>query len=260
MFLSFKSPLSNLPCFKLILLSFFGSCLLFFLLCLLLLFWKERFKPNHEFQLFFETRFSRDVKSWRKFKGQHDQGNRTESLWEGNLPLRGFLRGPLKTSENLLKTSEKSLKTSKNLWKPLKTLWKPSENRDPLRDPLWGRFPSQRLLVLLRQRCCPLNSSPKKYVFLVVLGGLFSFVFWGVWVLEDLGWGEVARRATSCHLTLPLLCLVLFSFWGGGGLSFGRFRARWGPKALFFGYFVVGFCCKESFLLLKKPLFKCNFF
>ena len=42
-----------------------------------------------------------------------------------------------RTSENL----RKPLKTSKNLWKPLKTL--------PLRDPLRGRFPSQRLSVLL---------------------------------------------------------------------------------------------------------------
>ena len=29
----------------------------------------------------------------REFKGTHDRGNRTESLWEGNLPLRGSLRG-----------------------------------------------------------------------------------------------------------------------------------------------------------------------
>ena len=32
----------------------------------------------------------------REFKGQHDRGNRTESLWEGNLPLRGSLRGPVR--------------------------------------------------------------------------------------------------------------------------------------------------------------------
>ena len=31
--------------------------------------------------------------SRRDFKGQHDRGNRTESLWEANLPLRGSLRG-----------------------------------------------------------------------------------------------------------------------------------------------------------------------
>ena len=59
----------------------------------------------------------------RKLYGQQKvRGNRTESLWEGNLPLRGSLRGPLKTSE-------KSLKTTEDLWKPLKTsenLWKPS--------------------------------------------------------------------------------------------------------------------------------------
>ena len=31
--------------------------------------------------------------SSREFKGQHDRGNRTESLSEGILPLRGSLRG-----------------------------------------------------------------------------------------------------------------------------------------------------------------------
>ena len=54
------------------------------------------------------------------------RGNRTESLWEEILPLRGSLRGPLKTSQKSLKTSQKPLKTSQNLWKPLKKLWKPS--------------------------------------------------------------------------------------------------------------------------------------
>ena len=88
------------------------------------------------------------------------RGNRTESLWEGNLPLRGSLRGPLKTPDKSRKTSEKSLKTSENGWKPLKTskdLWKPLKTL-PLRDPLRGRFPSQRLSVLLPLSCCPLNS------------------------------------------------------------------------------------------------------
>ena len=53
--------------------------------------------------------------------GNTIRGNKTESLWEGNLPLRGSLRGPLKISENLRKISEnlcKPLKTSKKLWKP----------------------------------------------------------------------------------------------------------------------------------------------
>ena len=46
-------------------------------------------------------------------RGNTIRGNRPESLWEGNLPLRG------------------ALKISKNLWKPLKNFWKPlkaSEN------------------------------------------------------------------------------------------------------------------------------------
>ena len=36
------------------------------------------------------------VKVWRKFKAQMNRGNRIESLWEGNLPLRGSLKGPLR--------------------------------------------------------------------------------------------------------------------------------------------------------------------
>ena len=86
-------------------------------------------------------------------RGNTNKGNRMESVWEGNLPLRGYLRRPLKTSEILWKTSEnlwKPLKTSKNLWKPLKTL--------RLRDPLRGRIPSQRLSVLLPLIVFPLNS------------------------------------------------------------------------------------------------------
>ena len=69
-------------------------------------------------------------------------------------PLRGALRGPLKTLWKLLKTSEspwKTLKTSKKLWKPLKTL--------PLRDPLRGRFPSQNLSGLLPLFLLPLSLS-----------------------------------------------------------------------------------------------------
>ena len=102
---------------------------------------------------------------WRKFKGQHDYGRRD---WE---PLRGksaSQRVSERTSENLWKVSKnlwKSLKTSENPWKPLKTskdLWKsPLKTlplRGPLRDPLRGRFPSQRLSVLLPLFCCPLNS------------------------------------------------------------------------------------------------------
>ena len=69
-------------------------------------------------------------------RGNTIWGKRTESFWEGNLPQR--------TSENLWKISECLWK---NLWKPPKT----SENpvRDPHRDPLRGRFPSQKLSVLL---------------------------------------------------------------------------------------------------------------
>ena len=54
-------------------------------------------------------------------RGGAIRGNRTESLCEGNLPLRGSLRGPLKTSKKSLKTSKQTL-NSENLQKPLKPL------------------------------------------------------------------------------------------------------------------------------------------
>ena len=45
-----------------------------------------------------ETRFWIRVldSSRREFKGQQNRANRTQSFWEGNLPVRGSLRGPLR--------------------------------------------------------------------------------------------------------------------------------------------------------------------
>ena len=83
-----------------------------------------------------------------------NRGNRTESLWEGNLPLRGSLRGPLKPSEKSLKTSQKSLKISENLLKPLKiskNLWEPLKK-------LW-KSPSQRPSQRLSQRQVSLSEA-----------------------------------------------------------------------------------------------------
>ena len=52
---------------------------------------------------------------WKKSsRGKTIWGNRTESLREGNLPLRGSLRGPLKTSETPLNASGNLQKPSEN--------------------------------------------------------------------------------------------------------------------------------------------------
>ena len=67
-----------------------------------------------------------------------NRGNRTESLSEGNLPLRGSLfREALRGFQRFF--------------------------RGPLRDPLRGRFPSQRLSVLLPLIVLPLELSPTTY-------------------------------------------------------------------------------------------------
>ena len=61
----------------------------------------------------------------RVFKGQHDMRGKKglRASERKNLPLRGSLRGPLKTlskiSENLSKLSEKPLKTSEKALKNL---------------------------------------------------------------------------------------------------------------------------------------------
>ena len=85
--------------------------------------------------------------------------------------VAGVLRGNT-IRGNMTRNSERKMalwEVSKNLWKPLKTsknLWKPlktSENlplRNPLRDPLRGRFPSQNLSVLLPLIVCPLTPPP----------------------------------------------------------------------------------------------------
>ena len=48
-------------------------------------------------------------------RGNTIRGNRTESLWEGNLPLIGSLRGPLK-----------------KIWSPQKKKWKPQKTAENL--------------------------------------------------------------------------------------------------------------------------------
>ena len=81
------------------------------------------------------------------------RGNKTESSERESASER--------VSES---TSENLWKISQNLWKPLKTSENPLKTL-PLRDPLRGRFPSQRLSVLLPLFCCPLNSFRTKEIF-----------------------------------------------------------------------------------------------
>ena len=68
-------------------------------------------------------------------KGNTIGGDRTESLWEGNLPLRGSLRGPLRG-----RASEVFRHFQRFFRGPL---------RDPLRDPLRGS-----------RSCCPYYCCP----------------------------------------------------------------------------------------------------
>ena len=105
-----------------------------------------------------------------------------------------------------------------------------------------------------------------------------EFLHSGTSPRQRLGWGEVAQRATSDHLTLPFSIF----FWGGGvGLGFGRCRVRWGLKGpphvtlaflvlVLFFFWGGGLLLEGNTILLKfweglvfffpkTPLFKCCF-
>ena len=99
-------------------------------------------------------------KNRREFKGQMNRGNRTESLWEANLPLRDFsevFRGLQRFTE-VFRVFKKGFERSR-FWELLRGFSKIF--RGPLRDPLRGRVPSQRLSVLLP---LPLELSPKEEI------------------------------------------------------------------------------------------------
>ena len=87
---------------------------------------------------------------------QHDGGNRTKSLWEANLPLRGSLRvwfsdffcevywGFQRISEVFFWGFQKFSEVVTVFWGGFWVFWEVLAG-----DPLRGRFPSQRLSVLL---------------------------------------------------------------------------------------------------------------
>ena len=100
-----------------------------------------------------------------------NRGNRTESLWEGNLPLRGSLRGSLFSEGffrgfqrflEVLRGFQRFLERFPEVFKDFSEVFRDFSGifRGPLRDPLRGRFPSQRLSVLLPLIVLPLNLSP----------------------------------------------------------------------------------------------------
>ena len=99
------------------------------------------------------------IRSWyretaenrREFKWQHDRGNRTESLWEGNLPLRGSLRG------RVFMASEVFIEVFRRFSEIFQRFF-----RGPLRDPLRGRFPSQSPLHLAKIRSLPGKPNQRK--------------------------------------------------------------------------------------------------
>ena len=87
--------------------------------------------------------------------GQMNRGNRNESLCEGNLPLRGSLRALRGRVFRGLQSSSELFRGFQRFFRDLSEVFK-----GPLRDLLRGKFPSQRLSVLLPLIVLPLELSP----------------------------------------------------------------------------------------------------
>ena len=87
----------------------------------------------------------------REFKGQHDRGNVIESLCEGNLPLRGSLTGRFSEFFQGLLEVFRGFQRISEVLRGFQRFSQIFQSRDPLR----GRFPSQRPSVQL-----PLGISP----------------------------------------------------------------------------------------------------
>ena len=132
------------------------------------------------------------TKCRRGFKGQHDGGNKTVSLLEANLPLRGSLRGSVfwfsfevysevfrfEVFSSFLRFSLFLLRWSVFL-------------RGPLRDPIRGRFPSQRLSVLLPLIVLPRGLSLKMLGSLQINSQSANVKLW---------------LACFCHLVMQINC------------------------------------------------------
>ena len=141
-----------------------------------------------------------------------NRGNRTESLWAGNLPPRGSLRGPLKTSQKSLKTSQKSLKTSESLLKPLKTsqnLSKPLKTSKNLWKNLWKTSLSESLSETLSE-ADSLSEALGPVAPIVLPLKLSPKIFMLAWKCQS--WREILR---------------VFSIFGSVGVGFKvGYRAR----------------------------------
>ena len=112
-----------------------------------------------------------------------DRGNRTESLWEANLPLRGSLRWRFSDffdSSEALRGFERFLEGFLRLSEVLEVFRDfPEVFRGPLKDPLEADFPLRGSQCCCPKSCCPLDFPPKKLGKrrVKVLGGRFGFTF-----------------------------------------------------------------------------------
>ena len=88
-----------------------------------------------------------------------NRGNRAESLWEGNLPLRGSLRGSLREGFSEL---FRGFQRFSEIFQRFSEIFQRSS--EVLSETLSeARFPSQRLSVLLPLIVLPLELSPTRF-------------------------------------------------------------------------------------------------
>ena len=168
-----------------------------------------------------------------------NRGNRTESLWEGNLPLRGSLRG---------RGFQRFLEVVRGFqaFRDFSEVF-----RGPLRDPLRGRFPSQRLSVLLHLIVLPLQLSPTQ-----VIQGKFMKCFGYSFGSR----ANIGHKHKEAHRTSPISDPTLkFFMWGPlflknqgeGATHIKKLLLHWGPLLSLCGYF---FMCFFRFLLVAPRI------
>ena len=92
-------------------------------------------------------------------RGNTIRGNRPERFWEGNRPLRGYLRGPLRGMvSELFRAFQRFLEVFRGFQR-FSEVFRGFQRffKGPLRDPLRVSFSSQSCGSCCPSSCCPLN-------------------------------------------------------------------------------------------------------
>ena len=112
----------------------------------------------------------------RKFKGEHDRGNRTESLWEGNLPLRRSLRGRVfRDFSEVFRGFQRFSEVFRDFWEVFRDFERFSEVLSETLSE--ADFPLRGSQSGCPYSCCPLNSLQTT----TTKTGMYAHLRWRFW-------------------------------------------------------------------------------